>query len=167
MNTRRADNIPNSRFTCIAYTFKVHVRYCRFACILHFYKIARFCLTSKALFSRLVKMNTDKTIEPKAELTRAQRASDVVTEFCGSWVFIIAFSVITLGWMAFNTFKIFTAFDPYPFLLMNLFLTVISTFQSPLIMMSQNRQMERDRDAVQGLHSKLDTLMEEIERGKY
>jgi Protein of unknown function (DUF1003) len=91
-------------------------------------------------------------------LSRSQRAADVVTEFCGSWTFIIAFSGITLGWMALNTWRIFTAFDPYPYILLNLFLTVVSTFQSPLIMMSQNRQMERDRDAVQGLHEKLDAL---------
>lgn len=91
-------------------------------------------------------------------LTRAQRAADAVSAFCGSWTFIIAFSAITLCWMAFNTFKIFTTFDPYPYILLNLFLTVVSTFQSPLIMMSQNRQMERDRDAVQGLHDKLDEM---------
>lgn len=83
----------------------------------------------------------------------------MVTEFCGSWTFIIAFSVITLGWMALNSLLIlFVVFDPYPYILLNLFLTVISTFQSPLIMMSQNRQMERDRDAVRGLHDKLDDL---------
>ncbi len=52
-------------------------------------------------------------------------------------------------------------FDPYPYILLNLFLTVVSTFQSPLIMMSQNRQMERDREAVAGLHRKLDAIMED------
>lgn len=93
------------------------------------------------------------------KLTRAQRAADVVTEFCGSWTFIVAFSVITFGWMMLNSVLIlFRVFDPYPYILLNLFLTVVSTFQSPLIMMSQNRQMERDRDAVQGLHDKLDEL---------
>jgi hypothetical protein len=98
-------------------------------------------------------------VNNQAQLTRAQRASDTVTEFCGSWSFIIAFSGITLGWMAFNTFKIFTVFDPYPYILLNLFLTVVSTFQSPLIMMSQNRQIERDREAITGLHRKLDALL--------
>jgi uncharacterized membrane protein len=103
---------------------------------------------------------------PAPKLSRSQRAADVVTEFCGSWTFIIAFSLITFGWMALNTVVVlFRIFDPYPFLLMNLFLTVISTFQSPLIMMSQNRQMERDRDAVQGLHEKLDELKKQLERG--
>lgn len=93
------------------------------------------------------------------ELSRSQRAADAVTEFCGSWPFIICFSGITIIWMALNTFLVlFGVFDPYPYILLNLFLTVISTFQSPLIMMSQNRQMERDREAVQGLHAKLDTM---------
>lgn len=98
----------------------------------------------------------------ESKLTRAQRAADAVTEFCGSWPFIIVFSGITLVWMAYNTFQVFHAFDPYPYILLNLFLTVISTFQSPLIMMSQNRQMERDRDAVKGLHAKLDGLYERL-----
>ncbi len=96
-------------------------------------------------------------------LTRAQRAADAVTEFCGSWTFIIVFSGLTLGWIAVNSALIlFGVFDPYPYILPNLALTVISTFQSPLIMMSQNRQMERDRDAVQGLHEKLDALKAEL-----
>lgn len=106
-------------------------------------------------------MDGTENKEEQVELTRAQRAADVVTEFCGSWTFIISFSLITLGWMAFNTFKMFTVFDPYPYILLNLFLTVVSTFQSPLIMMSQNRQMERDREAVQGLHKKLDKILED------
>lgn len=93
--------------------------------------------------------------QPK--LTRAQRASDWTAEFCGSWSFIGVFSMITLMWMAYNSATT-GAFDPFPYILLNLFLTVISTFQSPLIMMSQNRQVERDRDAVRGLHKKLDGL---------
>lgn len=60
---------------------------------------------------------------------------------------------------------LFGVFDPYPYILLNLFLTVVSTFQSPLIMMSQNRQMERDRDAVLGLHAKLDELLARHEIG--
>jgi Protein of unknown function (DUF1003) len=87
------------------------------------------------------------------QLSRSQRAADAVTEFCGSWTFIIAFSLLVAAWVAWSK-----GFDPYPFILLNLVLTVVSTFQSPLIMMSQNRQMERDREAVQGLHAKLDGL---------
>jgi uncharacterized membrane protein len=101
------------------------------------------------------------------QLSRSQRAADVVTEFCGSWTFISAFSAITFGWMCLNTvFVLAGVFDPYPFILLNLFLTVVSTFQSPLIMMSQNRQMERDREAVQGLHAKLDEMKALLESEK-
>jgi uncharacterized membrane protein len=56
---------------------------------------------------------------------------------------------------------LFTKFDEYPFILLNLFLTVISTMQSPIIMMSQNRQVERDRENVNGLHAKLDRILEQ------
>jgi len=118
-----------------------------------------------------------KPAQPSAydpSLTRAQRASDIVNGFCGSWPFIIVFSCITLAWMAWNT--VLAAFDPYPYILLNLFLTVISTFQSPLIMMSQNRQVERDklaakeqadldRELVRGLHEKLDSLLKETPNG--
>jgi len=51
-------------------------------------------------------------------------------------------------------------FDEYPFILLNLFLTVISTMQSPIIMMAQNRQVERDREMVTDIHAKLDKLLE-------
>jgi uncharacterized membrane protein len=91
------------------------------------------------------------------ELTRAQKASDQITEFCGSWLFIEVFSGITTGWIVLNTALVwFGEFDPYPFVFFNLILTVVSTFQGPLIMMSQNRQIERDREAIYGLHQKLD-----------
>jgi uncharacterized membrane protein len=89
-------------------------------------------------------------------LSRSQRAADIVTEFCGSWTFIVAFSALCAVWILMQRGS--TSFDPYPFICLNLVLTVVSTFQSPLIMMSQNRQMERDRDAVRGLHEKLDLL---------
>jgi uncharacterized membrane protein len=100
-----------------------------------------------------------------SDLTYSQRASDVVTSFCGSWTFIVVFSGITFGWIILNSILIiFGVFDPYPYILFNLVLTVVSTFQGPLIMMSQNRQMERDRDAVLGLHQKLDLL---VNRGQF
>ena len=96
-------------------------------------------------------------------LTRSQRAADAVTEFCGSWTFIFAFSALTAGWIVLNTaLLLIWRWDPYPFILFNLVLTVVSTFQSPLIMMSQNRQIERDREIVQGLHAKLDAMAEQL-----
>lgn len=99
------------------------------------------------------------------KLTRSQRASDAVTDFCGSWAFVIVFSIFTLGWILLNTALIwFGVFDGWPFILLNLILTVISTFQSPLIMMSQNRQIERDREAIRGLHDKLDAIKTKLEK---
>jgi uncharacterized membrane protein len=93
--------------------------------------------------------------------TNSQRYSDNIAEFCGSWGFILWFSLIIFAWMLVNTYLVlFTQFDPYPFILLNLFLTVISTMQSPIIMMSQNRQVERDRENVNGLHAKLDRILE-------
>lgn len=94
--------------------------------------------------------------------TRAQRWSDNIAEFCGSWGFVFWFSIGILSWVLLNTcLVLFHKFDEYPFILLNLFLTVVSTMQSPIIMMSQNRQVERDREAVAGLHAKLDQLMKE------
>lgn len=91
------------------------------------------------------------------KLSLRQRAADRVTEFCGSWTFIAIGSLLTAGWVLWNRGD--KTFDPYPYILFNLVLTVVSTFQSPLIMMSQNRQIERDREIVQGLHAKLDKLL--------
>ncbi len=98
-----------------------------------------------------------------SELSRSQRAADVVTEFCGSWTFIVIFAVVTALWIGLNTIElVFTPFDRYPFILLNLFFTVIELFQGPVILMSQNREMERDREAVRGLHVKLDAILERI-----
>lgn len=93
--------------------------------------------------------------------SRAQRWSDNIAEFCGSWGFVLWFSLGILVWVILNTGLIlFGKFDEYPFILLNLFLTVVSTMQSPIIMMAQNRQVERDRDMVRDIHVKLDKLLE-------
>jgi uncharacterized membrane protein len=92
-------------------------------------------------------------------LTFAQRASDRVTEFCGSWTFVFLFSAICFVWVVLNSILLLVGeFDPYPYIFLNLVLTVVSTFQGPLIMMSQNRQVERDRESIQWLHQKLDRI---------
>ena len=92
-------------------------------------------------------------------LTYAQRASDWICEFCGSWPFVIFFAAFTAVWILVNVSWVLLRFDPYPFIFLNLFFTVVELFQGPLIMMSQNRQVERDREAVRGLHEKLDLLI--------
>jgi len=80
------------------------------------------------------------------KLTLGQRTADAVAKFGGSWVFIIIFFVFLFGWMMFNTwFLIRGPFDPYPFILLNLVLSSLAAIQAPIILMSQNRQAERDR----------------------
>ncbi len=93
-------------------------------------------------------------------LSLSQRTADWVTAFCGSWTFVTTFSIIVAAWVLLNSVLVLIGeFDPYPYIFLNLILTVVSTFQGPLIMMSQHRQMERDRDAVQSLHTKLDVIL--------
>ena len=100
-------------------------------------------------------------MEEKDTRSRAQRWSDNIAEFCGSWGFVFWFSLGILIWVILNTCLIlFGQFDAYPFILLNLFLTVVSTMQSPIIMMAQNRQVERDRDMVRDIHAKLDQLLD-------
>jgi len=77
----------------------------------------------------------------KDDRTLGQRWADKVTEFSGSWTFIIWFVVLCLIWIAINLVGGYK-FDPYPFMFLNWVLTVVSTFQNPLIMLSQNRQNE-------------------------
>lgn len=83
---------------------------------------------------------------PKEILTKGQSVSDKVAKFGGSWAFIISFFVILIIWILFNTITpLKDNFDPYPFILMNLILSCIAALQAPIIMMSQNRQEEKDR----------------------
>lgn len=83
---------------------------------------------------------------PKEVLTQGQKISDKVARFGGSWAFIISFFVILFFWILFNTISVTQyKFDPYPFILMNLILSCIAALQAPIIMMSQNRQEEKDR----------------------
>jgi len=92
----------------------------------------------------------------------SQRWADAVTEFSGSWPFIIWFTVLGVIWVLLNVSRLLV-FDPYPFLFLNWVLTVISTVQSPLIMLSQNRQNERDRENVQEILAKLDEALKKME----
>ena len=83
--------------------------------------------------------------EEKAKDTLGQRAADAIAEFAGSWAFIFSFTGGLVLWMVINTLLAARAFDPYPFILLNLVLSCIAAIQAPLIMMSQNRQEEKDR----------------------
>lgn len=113
---------------------------------------------------------------PTETLSEGQKISDKVAKFGGSWRFIIAFGVVLSIWIIFNSaMMIKFRFDPYPFILMNLILSCIAALQAPIIMMSQNRQEEKDRMMnendylinlkaemqIRSLHQKMDLLLEE------
>ena len=114
---------------------------------------------------------------PQELLTRGQRLSDRVAAFGGSWVFIGSFFMLLTVWILYNTMAPNKEeFDPYPFILMNLILSCIAALQAPIIMMSQNRQEEKDRKRaendylinlkaeleVRSLHQKMDLLLQEL-----
>ena len=107
--------------------------------------------------------------------SRGQRVADKVATFGGSWTFIITFLVVLIAWITLNILLMAKAFDPYPFILLDLVLSCIAAIQAPVIMMSQNRKEEKDRQRaendylvnlkaeieVRNLHQKLNLLMEE------
>ena len=125
-------------------------------------------LTDRSTLSN--KLDYDK----KQPLTVGQAIADKVASFGGSWKFIMLFGVFMFTWITSNVaFLMSRAFDPYPFILLNLILSCIAALQAPVIMMSQNRQEEKDRERakkdymvnlkaemeVRMLHEKLDHLV--------
>jgi uncharacterized membrane protein len=85
--------------------------------------------------------------DEKQTMTFGQHVADKVATFGGSWTFIISFMVFLAIWISVNVFWLaHKAFDPYPFILLNLILSSIAALQAPVIMMSQNRQEEKDRE---------------------
>jgi uncharacterized membrane protein len=79
------------------------------------------------------------------QLTMGDRLADTVARFGGSWAFIITFGVVLTAWVTVNVILATRAWDPYPFILLNLFLSMLAAIQAPIIMMSQNRQDAKDR----------------------
>ena len=80
--------------------------------------------------------------------TPGQRAADAVAAFGGSWTFIFAFFAVLVAWVALNSVILArqgNTFDPYPYILLNLFLSMLASIQAPVILMSQNRQAQKDR----------------------
>jgi uncharacterized membrane protein len=80
--------------------------------------------------------------------TRGERAADAVARFGGSWTFIGLFAITLIVWVVLNSVILIRydkAFDPYPYILLNLFLSMLASIQAPVILMSQNRQAEKDR----------------------
>jgi len=119
-------------------------------------------------------LSIDINEEFEQQLTFGQRVSDEISEFGGSWPFIILFSSIVLVWIFINSFFLLRKpFDPYPYILLNLVLSCLAAFQAPIIMMSQNRQAAKDRLRsendyrinvkaeleIRHLHAKMDQLL--------
>lgn len=75
----------------------------------------------------------------------SDKVADKITEGAGSWKFILSFCSLIAIWIIFNTYFLLSRFDPYPFILLNLILSCVAALQAPIIMMSQNRQAEKDR----------------------
>jgi uncharacterized membrane protein len=119
--------------------------------------------------------NPNEMIEQEA--TFGERIADIVAGFGGSWTFIISFGILIMVYATINIFLHTKAWDPYPFILLNLFLSLLAAIQAPVIMMSQNRQDTKDRlrseldfdvnrraaSEIQGLARKLNLLDEKID----
>ena len=101
--------------------------------------------TDEELIHQLIMTNITENSNETEKLSFGQRASDAVAKFAGSWAFIFSFTGVLLAWMILNVLLAAKAFDPYPFILLNLVLSCVAAIQAPLIMMSQNRQEEKDR----------------------
>ncbi|HEX4605732.1 MAG TPA: DUF1003 domain-containing protein [Candidatus Angelobacter sp.] len=123
-------------------------------------------------------VSRNPNIEEEEMLTFGQRIADKVASFGGSWTFIIMFGVILTIWVVLNSTALLrNHFDPYPYILLNLFLSMIASIQAPVIMMSQNRLSSKDRLKsdldyevnfkaeleVAHLHRKIDHIYERVE----
>lgn len=130
-------------------------------------------LENKVLTS-LKENTTISDSEREEKMTFGQKMADRIADFGGSWTFILSFMFFLLIWIGINVFLVVNRrFDPYPFILLNLILSTLAALQAPIIMMSQNRQEEKDRNRskkdymvnlkaeieVKMLHEKVDHLI--------
>lgn len=120
------------------------------------------------------KISVDLERSLHAATTIGQRTADRIARFAGSWGFIFSFTALLLFWMFGNNLMKDNAFDAYPYILLNLVLSCVAAIQAPLIMMSQNRREERDREQAENaykvnlksefiledLHKKMDRILE-------
>jgi len=131
------------------------------------------------LISGKISKNINNTHDEN--FTFGERTADKIATFGGSWTFIISFGVVLVTWIIVNVVILSSkAFDPYPFVFLNLILSCLAAIQAPIIMMSQNRQSEKDRLTaandylvnlkseiiIEDLHIKIDTLMETQEENR-
>lgn len=130
----------------------------------------------KSIFERIAKRDTvarNAAADVEQARTFGEHLADRIADFGGSWTFILIFLALLAAWALINTIVLATrAFDPYPFIFLNLMLSMIAALQAPIIMMSQKRQTQRDRIAVENdyqvnlraeieireLHEKIDEL---------
>lgn len=96
------------------------------------------------LIDQPISIDVDK--QEATKMTRGDRIADKISEVAGSWTFILLFTLFLIGWVILNTIILSenNSIDPYPFILLNLVLSCIAALQAPIIMMSQNRQAEKD-----------------------
>jgi len=120
------------------------------------------------------RISKNSVSESETELTAGQKSADSLAKFAGSWRFIIIFFIILFSWIILNSVMLTRPFDSYPFILMNLILSCTAAIQAPVIMMSQNRQEEKDRlrakndyrvnlkseIIIEDIHQKLDIIIE-------
>jgi uncharacterized membrane protein len=128
-------------------------------------------LLDDEIIDLVVSRTVSKRVEEK--MTFGQRAADKMAKIAGSWIFVLGFLIVLFTWIGINVLLAGHAFDPFPFILMNLILSCVAAIQAPVIMMSQNRQEEKDRARaendymvnlkaeiiIQDLHDKLDQLL--------
>lgn len=128
----------------------------------------------RAILDAVVRRQSVSRPPPHADMrTLGERMADRVAEFGGSWTFIAVFAGFLVAWVVFNTLLLRDrAFDAYPYIFLNLILSMIAAIQAPIIMMSQNRQAKKDRASaehdyevnlkaeieIMGLHEKLDEM---------
>lgn len=111
--------------------------------------------------ARRVAISRDTSIEHVRGLSFGERLADRVASFGGSWTFLILFGLVLAFWVVLNSAMLARAFDPYPYILLNLFLSMLASIQAPVIMMSQNRLAAKDRQ--QAAHDYEVNLKAEIE----
>jgi len=123
---------------------------------------------------RIVTDDVYEEIDEQASV--GDRLADRMSSFAGSWRFIMLFALLMIAWMAANTYLIERAFDPFPFILLNLALSTLAALQAPVILMAQNRQAKKDRAVAENdyqvnlkseieiadLHRKMDSLTDAL-----
>jgi uncharacterized membrane protein len=122
--------------------------------------------------AKRVAISRDTNTDHEGTMTFGDRLADQVASFGGSWKFLIIFALFIAAWVLMNSVMLVVGFDPYPYILLNLFMSMLASIQAPIIMMSQNRQAVKDRLAathdyevnlkaeieIMALHEKLDEM---------